>query len=349
MARRPDQPEDAPGQATIHDVARVAGVSTGTISRYLNRRGYVGAESARRIEEAIAATRYVPNSSARGLNTGRSGLLALILTDMENPFNAEFAQGMISRSLALGFQPLIDITQGTAQGALRALHAARGRRVEGIVIASSDAPEIDDELARLTTSGVPVTLIGATPDPGAADSVTSDTYGGARQAMEHLLELGHRRIAFIGAGSSRRIASGRRAGYERALEEAGIPFAREIVVEGELDARAGAEALEYLLKLRDQPTAIFAANDAAALGVIQQAARSSIVVPRELSVVGFDDVALASHSTPMLTTVHQRIRTMGATSAELLSERITGEATGDGRTVRLDCRLVVRASTAAPA
>ena len=345
MARQPEPQDGTSGPATIHAVARVAGVSTATISRYLNGRGYVGAESARRIEEAIAAINYVPNSGARGLNTGRSGLLALILTDMDNPFNAEFAQGMISRSLALGFQPLIDITEGTPQGSLRAIRAARGHRVEGIVMAASGDPAIDDELVRLADSGVPVTLIGAITDQGAADSVTSDTRGGARQAMLHLIELGHRRIAFIGASG---VASGRRAGYETSLEEAGIPYAREIVVEGDLDARAGAEALDYFLKLRDRPTAIFAANDAVALGVIQQAALSEIAVPRELSVVGFDDVALASHSTPLLTTVRQQIQTMGATAADLLASRISGEAGEAGRTVRLECELVVRASTAIP-
>ena len=214
-------------------------------------------------------------------------------------------------------------------------------------MAASGEPAVDDELVRLAGSGVPVTLIGAVVDQGAADSVTSDTRGGARQAMDHLLSLGHRRIAFIGAGSGHGVASGRRAGYEASLEEAGIAYAREIVVEGDLDARAGAEALEYFLKLRERPTAIFAANDAVALGVIQQAALSNISVPRELSIVGFDDVALASHSTPPLTTVRQQIQTMGATAAELLGSRIAGEA-GAGRTVRLECDLVVRSSTAIP-
>jgi DNA-binding LacI/PurR family transcriptional regulator len=328
---------------TMYDVADRAKVSIGTVSRYVNSSGYVGAAAREQIRLAIAELGFVPSIAARSLTTKKSGLIGFVTSDLANPFTAELVQGLQERATELGYCVVTTSTDEDEDRTLQALTVLRSHQVDGLVVTPPETPAINDYLVAAARQGTPIVLIGMRLDPPVADRVTTDTYAGARQAMEHLIALGHRRIGYVGG---RNLAKGRRRGYTEALKAAGLKAHKELVVLRSLNRTGGASALETLLALPDPPTAVFAANDAVALGVIQAACKRGLRVPEDLSVVGFDDIDLAEHAVPPLTTVAQPKQRLGHEAMTLLHQRMNG--TGPARIVErlLPCELVVRESTA---
>lgn len=334
--------------ATMHDVAKRAGVSIGTVSRYVNDSGYVGADTRERIRAAIAAVGYVPNGAARSLATKRTGLIGFVVSDLVNPFSAELAHGIAERAAHHGYCMVSGVSDNSEDRAIQTLRTLREHRVDGMIVTPPETPRIRRELEELCHAGTPLVLVGMRLPGRIADRVTTATYSGARQAVNHLIGLGHRRIGLVTGSRRRKIAMGRFRGYRDALSAAGIAINDALVAEVSLDRAGGADALAMLLARGAAPTAMFAVNDAAALGVMQEAARRRIRVPRALSVVGFDDVDIAAHSVPSLTTVRQPKREMGAIAVDLLLARIRGTAPSQAIQRRLACDLVVRSSTAPP-
>ncbi|GAB3794325.1 LacI family DNA-binding transcriptional regulator [Humibacter antri] len=329
---------------TVYDVAERAGVSVGTVSRLLSGRGYVGAASRHRIETAINELNFVPNRAAQSLTTKRTGLVGFLVSDLDNPFVAELAQAVNDRAAAEG-HTLVICTANSPEERTRAVDTLRQHSIDGLIVSPPESPELNAKLIDLRRQGLPVVGIGLRLDPPTADVVSTDTKLGAKAAMEHLLELGHRRIAFVADESKSTTTSGRMLGYRESLTSAGIRFHHDYVYKGPLTRATGFRAARAFEQLGQPPTAIFASNDAVALGVLQAAFASAIRVPDELSVVGFDDVDLAQHAVPPLTTVAQPKSEMGRTAADLILQRLRGGAPSAPIERILPCTLVTRSST----
>jgi DNA-binding LacI/PurR family transcriptional regulator len=333
----------SPRRATVYDVAVAAGVSVATVSRYVAGSGYVGQATGARIASAVARLGYVPNRAAASLKSRRSGLIGFVVSDLQNPFVAELAAGIGARARTHGFGMVLADSQGQAQHTVEAIELLRSHGVDGVIVTPPTSAALNELLLGLHEQGIPVVGIGLHSSPERIDVATVDTRSGARAAVRHLVELGHRRIAMIG---SRTLARGRREAYRQVLRSAKLPAPRELMRVGTLDRAGGVAGASALLGLDDPPTAIFAANDAVALGVLQEASRRRVRVPRQLSLVGFDDGDLAEHATPALTTVAQPKTELGHRAVDLLVARASGTAPDEPVEVVLPSELVVRQSTA---
>ncbi len=327
----------------MYDVARAAGVSIGTVSRFVNNSGYVSQTSEAAIRAAIDRTGYVPNNAARSLTTKRSGLIGFITSDLINPFTALLAQSMALRASESKYSVLTAVTDGDEARALDVIASLRGQQVDGLVITPPESDAVNAYLETVAGSGTPVVLVGMELDTP-ADRVSSDTYGGAKLAVEHLITLGHTRIAFVSRAPAEEFARGRYRGYRDALEENGL-LLDESLVFGLDDSSA---ALAHATRLAvERATAVFAVNDLIALGVVQEAHKLGRLVPDDLSVVGFDDIPLAGTSSPSLTTVRQPTEEMGQSVIDLLLTRLADPAS-PARATRYSSSLVVRESTKPP-
>ena len=330
---------------TAYDVAARAGVSVGTVSRFLTGNGYVGEATRSKIAESIRDLGYIPSRAAASLTTKNTGLLGFVVADLRNPFTAEIASSLSHHAREHGYGLVLADSMNDAANSLRSLQLMRAHGVEGLIVTPPESPELNESLVA-TARVLPVVGIGLRTSPQVTDLVTSDTRSGAAEAVQHLLNLGHRRIAYVGSAV---MASGRYQGYVESLEAAGIALDSELVVVGRLDRAAGFAALTRLLEVRDRPTAVVCANDAVALGVLQAAHELHLDAPGQLSVVGYDDVDLAAHSIPPLTTVAQPMADMGQAAVDLLMKRLRGnERDRAPQEVMLTGALVVRGSTAIP-
>ncbi len=330
--------------ANIYDVARSAGVSTGTVSRFLNGNGYVSEAARERIKLAIQELGFTPSSIARGLTSKRTHMIGVVVSDLLNPYIPEVVRSIQDYFDEAGYCALIYNTDGLGKREARALKLLYERRVDGLIIMPPETPEGNKQIFELHQQGLPIVLIGRNLDTESIDRVSTDTYLGAIDAINHLVGLGHTRIAFI-AGAGQNVASGRRRGYRDGLLQAGIPFDEQLIIQGPLTREGGIMAIQQLLQLPDPPTAVFSVNDIIAIGVLQEAQRRGIRVPEDLSLVGFDDIAAASYTQPPLTTIAQPMALLGRTVAEILLARIEQGKTLPAQEIRLPCRLIVREST----
>lgn len=332
--------------ANIYDVARKAGVSTGTVSRYLNGNGYVGEAARERIKLAIAELGFSPSGVARGLTNKRTRMIGFVVSDLLNPFIPEVVRGVQDLADESGYCTLIYNTDGNGQREARALKLLHERRVEGLIITPPETKEGNQCILDLYKSGLPIVLIGRKLDTVMIDRVTTNTYAGAIEAVMHLASLGHTRIAFIGGESAHNVASGRRQGYLDGLRDAGLSVDESCIIETTLTREGGASAMARLLQLPDRPTGVFAVNDVVALGAMQEFSKHGGSIPHDLSIVGFDDITLAANAQPPLTTIAQPKPLLGRTAVELLLSRIEKPANSQpAQEIRLPCSLVLREST----
>lgn len=329
---------------TAYDVAALAGVSVGTVSRYLTGNGYVGTATQQRIAAAIAELGFIPNKAAASLKTKITGLLGFVVSDLRNPFSAEIASALSQAARSAGYGLILSESANDAEVATRAVESMRAHGVDGLIVTPPESPGLNRAL-QLAVKSIPVVGIGLRTHPLATDLVTSDTQDGAHQAVSHLIGLGHRHIGYIGSAT---MASGRYRGYLDAHHAAGLDVDPGLVRVGHLDRGAGIEAFEELRAHDPQPTAIFGANDAVALGVLQAAHAAGVAVPSELSVVGYDGVDLSAHSVPPLTTFAQPMAAMGAAAVRLILGRLDGGAAmhAEPQEITLAGEFIVRESTA---
>jgi len=340
--------ESASG-VTIYHVAERAGVSVATVSRMINGSGYVGTHARERIQAAMDALRFEPNGLARSLTTKQSELVALLLTDIANPFSAQIARGVQDIAQAAGYIPII-CSADDAAIELKTVRTLRHKRVDGLMLTPTEGErnaENERVLHELCDRGLAMVCIGRRPVHPHADEVSTDTFGGARLAVAHLAALGHRRIAFIGGRFSRGIAMGRLGGYRQGLDEAGLPAPVQLVREGDLDEESGQREARALLALPQPPTAIFCVNDRTAFGVMAAVTAQGLRAPHDISIVGFDDIPLAGLVAPALTTVRQPAQELGRLAATFLLERIAHPDAPHQRSV-LSCELVARQSSGPP-
>ncbi len=344
------QPGTELQSATIYQVAARAGVSVATVSRMINASGYVGARSRERIESAMKQLHYEPNSLARSLTTKQTEMLALLVTDISDPFSAQIARGVQDIAREVGYIPIICSIDDDPQIEIETVRSLRRKRVDGIILTSltqTHGASSEDHVRVLHTlceQGLAVVCIGRPPMHPRADVVTTDTGMGARSAVAHLAALGHRRIGFIGGQIRLGVALGRLTGYREGLAVAGLSADVRLVREGYLDEASGGRETRALLALPDPPTAIFCVNDRTAFGVLSALDEMGLAVPDDIAVVGFDDVPLASLVHPALTTVRQPAQEIGRQAATYLLERIAHPDTPHQRSV-LPCELVVRRSS----
>ena len=351
VRRRRSRPRPGgPRPPTIEDVAARAGVSIATVSRVLNGRQNARPETNRRVLEAATALGYRPSAPARALQGHATGMLGLIMTDISQPFYTELARVVESEARSRGYT--IMLANGGADNDREAayLEALAERRVDGILVASwgITARHVD----WLVRAPLPVVLVSCEAPGVALPAIVAASRDGAREVAAHLIGLGHRRLAEIVGPALSAAAADRHAGVLEALAAAGIPE-RDLAVEVSGGDVATGEAAAMELLARDpRPTAIICYNDLVALGTMRAVRAAGLRLPDDVSVTGFDDVALAALVHPPLTTVAQPGAEMAAWAVERLVAEIAASRAGVVRAapdvVRMPCRLVVRGSTAAP-
>jgi LacI family transcriptional regulator len=333
---------------TIKDVACVAGVSPMTVSRVINGSDRVRPETQRRVEDAIAELGYIPSRLARGLSARKTGTLAVIVPDVANPFFTLIVRAAEEVARRSNFRVILCDTRADLAVERDVIEELIAHRVEGIAIAPvSDRSKV--HLARLARFGVPFVLIDRTVAGFDCDAVLGESVGGAQRLVEHLIELGHRRIGLIVETDEVSTARERRRGYEAALAAAGLPFDPGLVAVQTPDPDGGFAGMSRLLSTEEPPSAVFAVNNLVALGAIEAVREAGQEVPDDVALVCFDDIELASRLYPFLTTMEQPAETFGTLGTQLLLERIHGRAPARGHVVVLPGRLTIRRSCGARA
>lgn len=333
--------------ATIIDVAREAGVSFKTVSRVLNGETNVREETRLKVLEAVKTLNYRTNHNARNLRARHSHIICLFYANPSRNYIGEVQLGALQRCQAYGYS-LITEDCSDNHASLLALRAET--KLAGAIL----TPPLSDDaklISELQDRGIPFVRIAPAEDVAQGQDdvidVAIDDAAAAREMTDYLIGLGHRRIGFIKGADSHAQAVRRFAGYREALEAEGITLDPALVQAGDFGFDSGVACAEALLSMDDRPTAIFASNDDMAAGVLAVAYRRQINVPRDLSVVGFDDTPLATTISPSLTTIYQPSRELAAEAVSMLLEEAA--ATGDApRSKLLDYKLMLRESTAAP-
>ena len=329
---------------TIRDVARAAGVSVATVSRALTGNGVVSDETRRRIQAIAVELRYAPNASARSLVSSHTHTVGFLLPDLYGEFFSEVIRGADLAARGLGYHLLVSSTHDGRDELEAALRAMRGR-VDGLLMM---APDFDDtSVAAGLPESVPVVLLNGPARLGSMDSVSVDSYGGARAMMRHLFAAGHTRIAHVCGPAHNHDATERRRGWAEALREAGHHAPDTWAFSGDFTEIAGYDAARHLgtdFAAESRPTALFAANDAMAIGAISGLREAGLTIPRDVAVVGFDDIPMARYVMPALTSVHVAIPELGARAVERLVEIMGDRAATAPRREVLPATLVVRSS-----
>jgi LacI family transcriptional regulator len=318
-----------------------------TVSRVINGSARVRPETRQRVEEAIAALGSGPNPLARGLTRPRTGTLGLLVPDLGDPFFTLILRGAEHVAQRAGYRVILCNTDGDVEREDAYLEDMVAHRVEGLFIAPvSDRSR--SSLRRLAQYQVPFVLVDRSIPGIESDLVQGDSLGGARLLVEHLLSLGHRRIAHITESQAVSTARDRLQGYADALAGAGIPYDPELVVEGAAaNAEGGYQAARRLFSRGPRPSAIFAVNNLAAVGAVRAVREQGWDIPGDAALVCFDDIELAAQLQPFLTVMAQPAETFGTLAAQLLLDRIAGRATERRRRVVLPADLIVRASCGA--
>lgn len=331
--------------ATMKDVARLAGVSTATVSATINMSTYVSPALRARVEAAIRQLGYAPSAVARSLKMGVTRLLGLVVADITNPFFTELVHVVEQAAQLDGYSVLLVDTDQDVEKELAALRLMESQRVDGVILAPSGSPS-DYRRAGLSAYRPPIVLVDRAVSQFDADVVVIDNVRAAHLATRHIVALGHRRIATIAGSAHVSTGADRLAGFRTALLEAGLPFDPALVRAGNFREDDGYEAATALLRLPSPPSAIFAANNQMLIGLIRAVVDLGLACPRDVSIAAVDDLPWAGAVSPRLTMIRQPVREMGETVVRLLLQRIAAPATAEPRHVVLQPELVVRDSCA---
>jgi LacI family transcriptional regulator len=324
---------------TVYDIALKAEVSPATVSRVLQGTRHVSAAKREAVLAAADTLRYRPNAMAQDLASGRSRTVGLVLPNIASSFWGRFIHGTEAALHEAGYHLLLAGAEG-ASGEERALELLLSHQVDGVIAGGGAIPE---ECFEALVGETPAAVVFRGPSGLESRRVRVDNREGARQAMRHLLDLGHEQIAHIGGPLDHGDAEERRRGYQDALREAGIAFDPGLVVAGEFRPKDGHARMRDLLDARPGLTAVFAASDQMALGAIRALDEAGLHAPRDVSIVGFDDEAFTEYCVPSLTTVTQPLDAIGRAAVELVLARVRGEAASPPV---FATRLCVRESTA---
>jgi len=308
---------------TLEMVAQEAGVSASTVSRILNGTAAVSEPKRRAVDQAIARLGFVPNPVARGLAGGRTLSVGVVTQALDSPYYGAALRGIEDELDKAGYSALFVSGHWNAAAEARCIETLRSRRVDGIVVLTG---RLSDRALRACAKSLPVVVTGRSLRAPGLYALNFDDFEGGRQATQHLLSLGHRRVAFIAGDPAHPDANERHRGYRAALEEAGVAYDARLVVPGAFHEESGLRAVESLLKKGVGFTAIFAANDQMAFGAALGLQRHGLRVPDDVSLVGFDDLPGSLYSIPPLSTVHQPLYEVGVLAASAMLQLLRGEA-----------------------
>ncbi|MCJ8303680.1 substrate-binding domain-containing protein [Shewanella sp.] len=326
---------------TIRDVAKLAGVSTTTVSHVLNKTRFVSAEGKAKVEAAVIELNYVPNTIARSLKGGSSRVLGMLITDANNPFYADLIQWVDQVAYRLGYNLILCNTQGDIERAKDYMVMLNQRRVDGMLMMSSDARQLP--LSSYAT--MPMVMMDSGPEQAGYDRILDDSELGGYLATKHLLESGHMSIGMLAGPLDKSNSQNRIAGYRRAMAEANAEVDERWIQSGEFTYEGGAEAMSRLLDQPCQVTAIFASNDLMVMGAIRVAGKQGLIIPQDLSIIGYDDIPGAKYFNPPLTTISQPLEQLAEQAIAMLLARIKAPERESQRTL-LPPRLVIRDSVA---
>lgn len=326
---------------SIKDIAKAAGVSPSTVSRALHHHPRISEETAERIRELAQQMGYSPSLPARSLVTRDTATIGLVISHVSDPFLGRLVNGVEESAQAEGYSVFLSSSYRNADLERNIIRDFHERRVTGIVVTSSQINNGYSELCERYP--LPHVLVNF---PDYPHSVSTDNLGGAQQAVEHLVQLGHRRIAYVSNRHVYPTDLHRRSGYKAVLRRHDIPIEDALITEGDGTLEGGARAMQRLLALPLPPTAVFCYNDVTAMGVMHSINAVGKSVPRDCSVIGFDDLDLAAYYCPPLTTVHQPCYRLGQRAMRMLLQLIEGRE--DVEAEVLPAGLVVRETSGPP-
>ncbi|BCL62265.1 DNA-binding transcriptional regulator CytR [Desulfomarina profundi] len=331
--------------STILDVAKLAGVSTATVSRVINSPEAVREETRDKVTEAMKLCKYKYNALARGFVTKQSNTIGLIIPTINNPVFAESTRGVQDYADRNNIQVLLGNTYYQYKQEEKLVETFREKQVDGLIITTTNPRGA--VLKTLVDEEIPFVLLYSTVKKGPMTVVGVDNFRGGYRATEHLVKLGHRRIGMVAGRFSISDRSFHRwHGYRQCLKNNKISYDKALLIQTDYSLTGGRDAVKKLLSLKDPPTAFFCSNDFLALGAMKGARELGLQLPRDLSIVGFDDIRIASYVIPELTTIRQPAYDIGKLGADLLFQRIGGCMKPVHR--MLDLSLIVRESTAGP-
>jgi DNA-binding LacI/PurR family transcriptional regulator len=337
---------------TIVDIARRAGVAPMSVSRVINKNGYVSEQMREKVLKVVKESNYHPNALARSLRSQRTQVIGVLLPDIINPFSAELVRGIQEVLLPEGYSFFISTSERSVAREQSALRAFFEHRADGLIVATRETKETNDFLVRLAEPGMPMVVVGRLFNHPRVDHVTADHWKGGYEAVEHLISLGHQSIGFIGVSLVNGAGLRRFRGYLDALRDNKLRVNAKLIVGPDRVTGPdystqddGYEAMKRLLAQRKRPTAILGRNDFTAMGAMYAIRDAGLSVPDDIAIVGFDNVPLSAYTTPPLTTVDQTILQQGREAARLILERITGDRSRERREICLECNLIIREST----
>ncbi|HGS4616050.1 TPA: substrate-binding domain-containing protein [Vibrio cholerae] len=328
--------------ATMKDIARLAGVSTSTVSHVINKSRFVSDEIAERVNNAAQQLNYAPSALARSLKMNRTKTIGMLVTTSTNPFFGEVVKGVERSCYHQGYNLILCNTEGDNQRMKASINTLLQKRVDGLLLMCSTLEgERLDVFDRYPD--IPIVVMDWGPILFASDKIQDNSLQGGYMAAKHLIESGHKEIGCITGPLIRHQAQMRYEGYKRALAEAEIAMNPDWIVESDFECEGGYQAFEKLYERGKLPSALFVSNDMMAMGVIQAASQRGLRVPDDLSLIGYDDVHIAKFMTPALTTIHQPKYRLGKAAVDTLLYRLENPDT-TAQVVQLEPTLVVRNS-----
>lgn len=328
--------------STIEDVAKLAGLSRTTVSRVINNHPYVSEEKRKLVMEAMERLGYVPNSSARSLRSQKTELIALFVPRIMNPFFSQLVESMEIAAAEHNYQLIICQTRYSSEKELNYMNLLKTKQVDGVILASI---QNDWEVLEPFLDYGPIVLCNEFDEQANVPSVMLDQVHGGYIATKHLLEQGHRRIAYCRGSTRSNVANHREIGFRKALSEYGIVFDEQYAFRDTLHSEDGRRVFHRMLSLSEPPTAVFTGSDEVAAGIISEAKKHGCKVPDHLAVVGFDNQAITQLMEPTITTVHQPVEKMAQKALEVMIEKIHSRTYRQHEIYKFPLKLIIRGST----
>jgi LacI family transcriptional regulator len=344
--KRPRQSRTEKRRLDIRDVAKHARVSIATVSRTINRVPTVDKQLAERVWKAIGELNYFPNTQARALVSGRTRLLGLLVSEITNPFFPELIEGFEEIAVANGYEILIGSTNYDLARMTTCIRRMLERHVEGVAVMTFGIEQ--PLLEELSSRDIPMVFVDAGPPSPLVRALVVDYRKGIHEGVQHLAALGHRNIAFISGPLRQGSAQSRKIAFIESMEEIGVHPNPEWLIEGDHTLEGGVHAMQHLLSLSEQPTAVMCSNDMTAIGALRILARAGLKVPQDMSVIGFDDIHLAEFVYPPLTTVRMSRKDLARGAFESLRSVTENVEPSQERHLTIPTRLIVRQSTGYP-
>lgn len=309
--------------ATMKDIARIAKVSTSTVSHVINNTRYVSDEIREKIMKVVNELNYTPSAVARSLKVKETKTLGMLVTATSNPFFAEVVSGVEQYCNQHHYNLIISSIDGNEQRLQQNIQTLIQKQVDGLLLMYSDTRHAMVEQLNLN---LPIVVMDWWPTELNADKIYENSEFGAYLATKTLIEQGHKNIAIITGKLDKSLAHNRLLGYQKALQDAHLPINPDWIIESHFDFEGGVEGMKKLLQITPRPTAVFACSDTIAVGVYQVAWQQGLRIPQDISVIGYDNIMLAQYLTPPLTTIHQPKAELGKLAVETLLERIKSPA-----------------------